>query len=87
MALGKQIWEKYKPTMEVVIAHPNGWDTPEQDFLRKAAVNAGLVDSDKATMQVRFVTEAEASVHYCIHHSNLSKRLQVCTRSRTSCEI
>ncbi|CAE6471528.1 unnamed protein product [Rhizoctonia solani] len=76
MALGKQIWERYGPTMEVVIAHPNGWDTPEQDFLRKAAINSGFVDSDKAATQVRFVTEAEASVHYCIHHSNLSKRLQ-----------
>ncbi|CAE6493490.1 unnamed protein product [Rhizoctonia solani] len=50
--LGKQIWEKYKHTMEVVIAHPNGWDTPEQDFLRKAAVHSGFVDPDKAVRQV-----------------------------------
>ncbi|KAH7339943.1 hypothetical protein B0J17DRAFT_379712 [Rhizoctonia solani] len=79
MALGKQIWEKYKSTMEVVIAHPNGWDTPEQDFLRRAAIAAGFVESAKAPTHVRFVTEAEASVHYCIHHSNLSKRLQTGT--------
>ncbi|KAH7339944.1 hypothetical protein B0J17DRAFT_767609 [Rhizoctonia solani] len=79
MALGKQTWEKYKPTMEVVIAHPNGWDTPEQAFLRKAAINSGFVDSDKAETQVQFVTEAEASVHYCIHHSNLGSKVQVGT--------
>ncbi|CAE6514471.1 unnamed protein product [Rhizoctonia solani] len=74
--LGKQIWEKYKHTMEVVIAHPNGWDTPEQDFLRKAAVHSGFVDPDKAVRQVQFVTEAEASVHFCIHHSSLGSVLQ-----------
>ncbi|CAE6507895.1 unnamed protein product [Rhizoctonia solani] len=76
MALGKQTWEKYKPEMEVVIAHPNGWGTPEQDFLRKAAIDSGFVDSDKASSQVQFVTEAEASIHYCIHHSNLSNKLE-----------
>ncbi|KEP48820.1 putative heat shock 70 kDa protein 12A [Rhizoctonia solani 123E] len=76
MARGKEVWEKHKPTMEVVIAHPNGWDTPEQDFLRKAAIDSGFVDSES---QVQFVTEAEASVHYCIHHSNLSSKLQVGT--------
>ncbi|KAJ1304904.1 hypothetical protein OPQ81_006038 [Rhizoctonia solani] len=44
MARGKEIWEKYKPRMEVVLAHPNGWDTPEQHFLRKAAIDCGFVD-------------------------------------------
>ncbi|CAE7069063.1 unnamed protein product [Rhizoctonia solani] len=77
IALGKQIWEKYKSTMEVVIAHPNGWDTPEQDFLRKAAIDSGFVGSGT---QVQFVTEAEASVHYCIHHSNLGSKLKVGTK-------
>ncbi|CEL60588.1 hypothetical protein RSOLAG1IB_03826 [Rhizoctonia solani AG-1 IB] len=76
MALGKQKWDKYKPTMEVVIAHPNGWGSLEQDFLRQAAIDSGFVDSDKALTQVQFVTEAEASVHYCIHHSNLDSKLQ-----------
>jgi hypothetical protein len=78
---GKQTWETYKPTMEVVIAHPNGWGIREQAFLRAAAVDAGFVDLDNAPSQVRFVTEAEASVHYCIHHTNIGSRLQVCTCS------
>ncbi|CAE6451811.1 unnamed protein product [Rhizoctonia solani] len=76
MALGKQKWDKYKPTMEVVIAHPNGWGIPERDFLRQAAIASGFVDADKASTQVQFVTEAEASIHYCIHHSNLGSKLQ-----------
>ncbi|KAH7339945.1 hypothetical protein B0J17DRAFT_597337 [Rhizoctonia solani] len=76
ISLGKQIWEKHKSTMEVVIAHPNGWGTPEQAFLRKAAIDSGFVGSHKASSQVQFVTEAEASIHYCVHHSSLSDKLQ-----------
>ncbi|GAB1528561.1 hypothetical protein RhiTH_011755, partial [Rhizoctonia solani] len=76
MALGKQKWNKYSPTMEVVIAHPNGWGPLEQDFLRKAAVASGFVDWERASTQVQFVTEAEASIHYCMHHSSLSSKLQ-----------
>ncbi|QRW20299.1 hypothetical protein RhiXN_09274 [Rhizoctonia solani] len=64
---GKKMWEKYGPEMEVVIAHPNGWGIREQTFLRSAAVAAGFAMASK----VRFVTEAEASVHFCIHHTNL----------------
>lgn len=73
---GKQIWERYSPTMEVVIAHPNGWGIREQAFLRSAAVAAGFSTSDQAPAKVRFVTEAEASVHFCIHHTNLGNVLQ-----------
>lgn len=73
---GKQIWENYQPTMEVVIAHPNGWGIREQTFLRAAAVEAGFADKSTAPNKIRFVTEAEASVHFCIYHTNLGNRLQ-----------
>lgn len=63
--------------MEVIIAHPNGWGIREQSFLRDAAVDAGFAKSDDASNKIRFVTEAEASVHYCIYHTNLGSRLQV----------
>ncbi|KAG8729451.1 hypothetical protein FRC11_008746 [Ceratobasidium sp. 423] len=68
---GRQIWECYSPTMEVVIAHPNGWGTREQAFLRSAAVSAGFSTTDQARRKIQFVSEAEASVHFCIHHTNL----------------
>lgn len=74
---GRLIWQRYKPTMEVVIAHPNGWAIREQTFLRGAAVDAGFVEDSKAQSKIRFVTEAEASVHFCIYHTNLGSRLQV----------
>ncbi|QRW20316.1 heat shock protein 70 kDa 12B [Rhizoctonia solani] len=73
---GKQIWSRYSPTMEVVIAHPNGWGIREQAFLRSAAVAAGFATTDQAPTKVRFVTEAEASVHFCIHHTNLGTVLK-----------
>ncbi|KAH7336869.1 hypothetical protein B0J17DRAFT_718783 [Rhizoctonia solani] len=73
---GKNIWQRYSPTMEVVIAHPNGWGIHEQAFLRLAAVSAGFSTSDQAASKVRFVTEAEASVHFCIHHTNLGTVLR-----------
>jgi hypothetical protein len=74
---GKLIWQRYKPTMDVVIAHPNGWGIREQTFLRGVAVDAGFVETSKASTMVRFVTEAEASVHFCIYHTNIRNRLQV----------
>ncbi|KAG8731538.1 hypothetical protein FRC11_003854 [Ceratobasidium sp. 423] len=64
--------------MEVIIAHPNGWGVREQTFLREAAVKAGFSSADKAASRIRFVSEAEASVHFCIYHTlaNLGARLQ-----------
>ncbi|KAG8713413.1 hypothetical protein FRC11_012264, partial [Ceratobasidium sp. 423] len=72
---GKLIWERYKATMEVVIAHPNGWGIREQTFLRSAAVATGFIAANQASSNIRFITEAEASLHYCICHTNLGNRL------------
>ncbi|CCO31393.1 hypothetical protein BN14_05434 [Rhizoctonia solani AG-1 IB] len=73
---GKQIWARYSPTMEVVIAHPNGWGIREQTFLRSAAVAAGFSNTEQALGKIRFLTEAEASVHFCIHNTNLGNVLK-----------
>ncbi|KAG8783944.1 hypothetical protein FRC12_019178 [Ceratobasidium sp. 428] len=72
---GSLIWESYQPEMEVVIAHPNGWGIREQTFLRAVAIEAGLTLAS-SPHRIRFVTEAEASVHFCIYHTNLGSRLQ-----------
>ncbi|KEP48893.1 putative heat shock 70 kDa protein 12A [Rhizoctonia solani 123E] len=62
--------------MEVVVAHPNGWGLRQQQFLRTATISAGLAGDDTASSKVRFVTEAEASVHFCIHHANAKNVLK-----------
>ncbi|KAG8783942.1 hypothetical protein FRC12_019176 [Ceratobasidium sp. 428] len=76
---GSLIWKKYQSSMEVVIGHPNGWGIREQTFLRTAAIDAGFA-SASSSHKIRFVTEAEASVHFCIYHTNLGSRLQVGTQ-------
>ncbi|KAG9080758.1 hypothetical protein FRC06_006196, partial [Ceratobasidium sp. 370] len=72
---GKNIWETYKPTMDVVIGHPNGWGIHEQDFLRKAALNAGFANAGGSD-RIHFVSEAEASVHFCTYYTTLGSRLK-----------
>ncbi|KAG8710219.1 hypothetical protein FRC11_004729, partial [Ceratobasidium sp. 423] len=68
---GKNIWQNYSGDMDIIIAHPNGWGIREQAFLRGAAVTAGFTTSEKARTHVRFVTEAEASVHFCMHYTGI----------------
>ncbi|CAE6454000.1 unnamed protein product [Rhizoctonia solani] len=77
---GRLIWQKYRSNMQFIIAHPNGWGIREQAFLRTAATNAGLVTNATAATCIRFVTEAEASVHFCIYHTNIGSRLKPGTK-------
>ncbi|CAE7102976.1 unnamed protein product [Rhizoctonia solani] len=72
---GKRIWKQYKPTMEVVLAHPNGWGIREQAFFRLSAVKAGLTNASDAASRVHFVNEAEASVHFCAQNPDIGSRL------------
>ncbi|CAE6491524.1 unnamed protein product [Rhizoctonia solani] len=74
---GSQVWEAYHHDMTVVLAHPNGWGVREQGFLRRAAVNAGFVTSAKAHSNVQFVSEAEASVHFCMFHTDLHEHMNM----------
>ncbi|KAL5632743.1 hypothetical protein ACGC1H_005633 [Rhizoctonia solani] len=76
---GNLLCPRYRSTMEFIIAHPNAWSTREQAFLRKATLQAGLVNSSNASSNVRFVTEAEASVHYCLHDSSIMSHLKLGT--------
>ncbi|KAK0448948.1 uncharacterized protein EV420DRAFT_1647225 [Desarmillaria tabescens] len=55
--------------IEFVLSHPNGWEGAQQRKLRRAAVYAGLIpDDDKGHERIHFVTEGEASLHFCIDH-------------------
>ncbi|CAE6460910.1 unnamed protein product [Rhizoctonia solani] len=72
---GPQVWETHSPGMQIVIAHPNGWGIREQAFLRTSVVVAGFVLAENAWDQVHFVTEAEASVHFCTYYTNLGNSL------------
>ncbi|KAH7305111.1 hypothetical protein B0J17DRAFT_690166 [Rhizoctonia solani] len=72
---GSEIWQTHSPSMDIVIAHPNGWGPREQTFLRTSSVVAGFTFAEDALDRVHFVTEAEASVHFCMHYTNLKSSL------------
>ncbi|KAJ1303479.1 hypothetical protein OPQ81_011666 [Rhizoctonia solani] len=73
---GQKVWADHHKDMTIVLAHPNGWGVKEQNFLRQAAIAANYVPSSKAISQIRFVSEAEASVHFCMFHGDLHNRLK-----------
>jgi hypothetical protein len=78
---GTKIWQDLirKNKIEFVIAHPNGWTTNEQAFLRRAVVQSGLLSESKAPQSVHMLTEAEASVHFVVFHGggNVERQLEV----------
>ncbi|KAG8846525.1 hypothetical protein FRB91_000708 [Serendipita sp. 411] len=64
---GAAIWNRLKGDMVIILATPNGWDTAQQGFMKRAAKQAGMVNSDEdADLRIEFVTEGEASVHYAL---------------------
>ena len=64
---GEAVWKRVQNEIEFVLAHPNGWEGPQQGKMREAAILAKLVPNDDAgRARVHFVTEGEASIHYCI---------------------
>jgi len=77
---GATIWQQLIDDAEFVIAHPNAWGLREQYILRRAAVRADFVSAAEADSRVRFVSEGEASVHFCIVHGNLAAKLKMGSR-------
>ncbi|KAJ7288674.1 hypothetical protein C8J57DRAFT_1281001 [Mycena rebaudengoi] len=64
---GTALWIALEDGIEFIISHPNGWEGAQQASLRKAAIIAGLIPNSSAGhKQIHFVTEGEASLHFCI---------------------
>ena len=64
---GNSLWTSIGDRIDVFLSHPNGWEGIQQSQLRRAAVIAGLIpDTPAGHARVSFVTEGEASLHYCI---------------------
>ncbi|EUC65714.1 heat shock 70 kDa protein 12A [Rhizoctonia solani AG-3 Rhs1AP] len=70
---GSLIWEKCATNMLIVLAHPNGWSTREQSFMKQSLMEVG---PEYKNYQVTFVTEGEASVHFCMYNSNMDSALE-----------
>jgi hypothetical protein len=67
---GETTWSRLQNSMEFVFAIPNGWDMRPQGFLRDVAIDAGLLPQLNANERIKFITEAEASVHFAMAHSD-----------------
>ncbi|KAJ7122116.1 hypothetical protein C8R44DRAFT_785724 [Mycena epipterygia] len=66
---GHALWLSLQNNIQFVMAHPNGWEGRQQSQMRDAAVVAGLIpNSDAGHDRLRFVTEGEASLHFCIQN-------------------
>ncbi|KAL1726860.1 hypothetical protein EV714DRAFT_286913 [Schizophyllum commune] len=74
---GDALWTSLEDTAEFSLTHPNGWGGAQQAKMRSAALDAGLVrDHADAEDRVRFVTEGEASLHFCCHHGLVLDAMQ-----------
>ncbi|KIL60579.1 hypothetical protein M378DRAFT_83567 [Amanita muscaria Koide BX008] len=60
-------WKSVKRNTYFVLSHPNGWEGKQQSQMRKAAIAAGLVDNSEASERISFVSEGEASLHFCLN--------------------
>lgn len=69
---GEQYWASLKGNIDFVLTHPNGWEGYQQNLMHQAAVIAGLVREGDADGRIQFVTEGEASLHFCIMNGALS---------------
>ncbi|THH05876.1 hypothetical protein EW145_g4483 [Phellinidium pouzarii] len=65
-------WDTLKNNMTFVMGHPNGWEGAQQSLMRQAAIMANIIpDTTDGHSRVRFVTEGEASLHYCLREISL----------------
>lgn len=59
-------------------SHPNGWGSFQQSRMREAAVQGGVVpNTPEGRERIEFVTEGEASFHWCIEQSIAGSALKV----------
>ena len=64
---GEKLWVSLQTDIVYVLTHPNGWGGVQQGQMRKSAVLAGLIpDTAEGASRVNFVTEGEASLHFCL---------------------
>lgn len=62
--------------IDYVLSHPNGWEGPQQQQMREAAVLAGLISgTPESQSRISFVTEGEASLHFAINNGFASTNM------------
>ncbi|PCH36674.1 hypothetical protein WOLCODRAFT_157373 [Wolfiporia cocos MD-104 SS10] len=76
-ASGDSLWSSVEDRIDFVLSHPNGWEGPQQQHMRRAATLAGLVpDTLTGQSRIHFVTEGEASLYYCVSQGLVENSIQ-----------
>ncbi|KAJ2917700.1 hypothetical protein MD484_g2740, partial [Candolleomyces efflorescens] len=79
---GEITWRSVQKNITYILTHPNGWGGPQQCGMRRAAILAGLISDSKADQsRITFVTEGEASLHFCLLNGLSVDGLDVSTLS------
>ena len=77
-AIGVELWHTLEDHTEFVLTHPNGWEGAQQSMMRTAAVQAGLIsDNEDGHSHLSFVTEGEASLHFCVQSGLTNDAIKV----------
>jgi hypothetical protein len=72
------LWKSVEGHAEFVLTHPNGWRAPQVAQMRAAAIHADLVpDNSEGHARIQFMTEGEASLHYCVRNNCASDVMKV----------
>jgi hypothetical protein len=78
-ANGVELWRSVAQTIQFVFSHPNGWAGVQQNQMRSAAVLGGIIpNTEEGRSRIEFVTEGEASLHFCIANGLASEAMKVC---------
>lgn len=75
--MGKDLWEGLEGNTDLVLSHPNGWEGPQHEFLRKVVVQAGVFTQEEALSRLSFVTEGEATFNFCVIETKSGESLEV----------
>ncbi|KAI0313393.1 hypothetical protein OF83DRAFT_1175706 [Amylostereum chailletii] len=75
---GDSLWNSVQGDINIVLSHPNGWGGPQQNAMRRAAIMAGMVpDTLAGKERITFVSEGEASFHYCVSKGLMADAVEV----------
>ena len=55
--MGEKLLESLGGNINLILSHPNGWEGPQQEFLRKLVVQASIFTEEEALSRVSFVTD------------------------------
>jgi len=74
---GEELWISLKRTINLVLSHPNLWEDPQREFLRKSVSQALMFTEEEARSRVSFVTEGEATANFCVTNTKFDESLRV----------